>query len=59
MCRFMRTVVFMVLLVGTVWVADQVAFDGRYSRAAWIEAKHHGQHFQHEISSWLKRTLRG
>jgi hypothetical protein len=39
MCRFMRTIVFMVLLVGTVWVADQVAFDGRYSRAAWIEAK--------------------
>lgn len=54
----MRTWLLMLLLVGAVWVLDEVAFDGRYSRAAWVEAKYRGQQFAHEVEYWFQHTLR-
>lgn len=57
MLRLMRTFVFLALLIGTAWAADQFAFDGRYGRTAWLEAQHQGQQLKQDVDYWLRRTL--
>lgn len=53
----MRNLVFVFVLIGAAWVADQVAFDGRYSSAVWLEAKHEGQQLKQDVDYWIRRTL--
>ncbi len=56
--RAMRTVLSVVILLGTLWAIDAFAYGGQYGTALWYQAKHQGEVFQYEIAYWLRRLDR-
>jgi hypothetical protein len=52
----MRAFLFVVALIAAAWALDVTAFDGRYSRAAWQEARDRGRQLNSDIAHFLKKT---
>jgi hypothetical protein len=52
----MRKLVILIFAIGTVWVIDQLAFERRYSDAAWREANYQGQLFNYKLKHWLRNA---
>ena len=52
----MRGLFFLILIVGAFWILDMYAFNGRYSQAAWAEARSQGQQLQYEVRRLLDKT---
>ena len=53
----MRKFLFLSVLIGGLLVVDAVAFDGRYRRAAWLEADHQVQKFRYEVDYFITKNL--
>lgn len=51
----MNRVLIPVVLIGGFLAVDIFAFDGRYTRAAWLEAQHQGQEFRANVDRWLRK----
>jgi len=51
----MRALLVLTVLIGASWTIDNLAFNGRYSEAAWQEAKYRGAQFNSEIGSLLEK----
>ena len=45
-----------VVIIGTLWAIDALAFDGRYTKAAWQEAKFQGQQLNSQIQYSLRKV---
>ena len=43
-----------VVILGTLWAIDTLAFEGRYTQAVWQEAKFQGQ----QLNSQIRYTFR-
>ena len=54
----MRTSVLLILALLALLAVDWFALDGRYSQAAWQEARTQSYRFNHTISDWLSGTGR-
>ncbi len=52
----MRGTVFLIVLIGSLFVIDTIAYDGRYHRAAWQEVRSLGQKFALEVRHWLSQA---
>ena len=52
----MRGFLVLTVLIGALWAIDTVGYGGRFSRAAWLEAKYHGQKTNYEVRYWLKKV---
>ncbi|MGH6812141.1 MAG: hypothetical protein ACREDM_07270 [Methylocella sp.] len=50
----MRILLVISLLIAAIGI-DTFAFDARYRRAAWQEAKHQGDLFNDELQRWLPK----
>jgi len=45
---------FLIVLIGGLWIVDMLAFNGQYGNAAWVESKHRGQEFRSKIDYRLR-----
>ena len=52
----MRTFLCLALVIGLGLVVDQLAFQGRYTKAAWHEAKDQSSYYSEEARYWLRRA---
>ena len=54
--KTMRAFGVLTVFLGSLWALDTVAFDGRYTRAAWQEAKFKGDAFSYEIKYMIRKA---
>lgn len=52
----MRAFGVLTVFLGSLWALDAVLFDGRYTQAAWQEAKFKGEAFSYEIKYLLRKA---
>jgi len=53
----MRHALFLMVIIGGLWVIDTVAFEGRNGEAIRSEVNHKARMFQYEVDYWLRRNL--
>ena len=56
-CGVMRHALFLMVIIGGLWVIDTVAFESRNGRAIWSEVNYKAKMFRYEVDYWLRRNL--
>ena len=51
----MRHLLFLVFVLGMLWVVDTLSFDGRYSSAIWLQANDLARSFNFDAQRFVQR----
>jgi hypothetical protein len=53
----MRVLIFLMILIAGFSVVDSLAFDARYTKAAWVDASAEGHAVSQAVGNWVTTPL--